>query len=170
LLSGEPGIGKSRLTVAFEEQLLHEPYARVRYFCSPHHTDSALPSDPRHLLTDRSVANIVKAYAERAGFDASTFSGHSLRASFLTSAAAKGASIFKMMDVSRHKSYAQNSGRPCMKGGPQRECLLGKRSLLTTSSRAFMLSYSLFNRRPIRPEMRAHESESAEEDTRYRRA
>jgi site-specific recombinase XerD len=55
-------------------------------------------------LTDRSVANIVKAYAVRAGFDASTFSGHSLRAGFLTSAAAKGASIFKMMDVSRHKS------------------------------------------------------------------
>ena len=55
-------------------------------------------------LTDRSVANIVKAYAERAGFDASTFSGHSLRSGFLTSAAAKGASIFKMIDVSRHKS------------------------------------------------------------------
>ena len=55
-------------------------------------------------LTDRSVANIVKAYAGRAGFDASMFSGHSLRAGFLTSAAGKGASIFKMMDVSRHKS------------------------------------------------------------------
>jgi site-specific recombinase XerD len=55
-------------------------------------------------LTDRSVANIVKVYAERAGFDASAFSGHSLRAGFLTSAAGKGASIFKMMDVSRHKS------------------------------------------------------------------
>jgi site-specific recombinase XerD len=55
-------------------------------------------------LTDRSVANIVKAYAGQAGFDASTFSGHSLRSGFLTSAAANGASIFKMMDVSRHKS------------------------------------------------------------------
>jgi site-specific recombinase XerD len=55
-------------------------------------------------LTDRSVANIVKAYAGRAGFDATTFSGHSLRSGFLTSAAANGASIFKMMDVSRHKS------------------------------------------------------------------
>jgi site-specific recombinase XerD len=55
-------------------------------------------------LTCRSVANIVKAYAGRAGFDARTFSGHSLRAGFLTSAAGKGASIFKMMDVSRHKS------------------------------------------------------------------
>ena len=50
------------------------------------------------------MANIVKAYAGRAGFDASTFAGHSLRSGFLTSAAAKGASIFKMMDVSRHKS------------------------------------------------------------------
>jgi site-specific recombinase XerD len=55
-------------------------------------------------LTCRSVANFVKAYAGRAGFDASTFSGHSLRSGFLTSAASKGASIFKMMDVSRHKS------------------------------------------------------------------
>jgi integrase len=55
-------------------------------------------------LTDRSVANIVKAYANRAGFDASLFSGHSLRSGFLTTAAANGASIFKMMDVSRHKS------------------------------------------------------------------
>jgi len=55
-------------------------------------------------LTDRSVANIVKDYAGRAGFDPSSFSGHSLRSGFLTSAAAKGASIFKMMDVSRHKS------------------------------------------------------------------
>jgi len=50
------------------------------------------------------VANIVKAYAGRAGFDASTYSGHSLRAGFLTSAAGNGASIFKMMDVSRHRS------------------------------------------------------------------
>jgi site-specific recombinase XerD len=55
-------------------------------------------------LTDRSVANIVKAHAGRAGFEACTHSGHSLRSGFLTSAAGNGASIFKMMDVSRHKS------------------------------------------------------------------
>jgi tetratricopeptide (TPR) repeat protein len=42
LLSGEPGIGKSRLTVALSERLQEEPHTRVRYFCSPHHTDSAL--------------------------------------------------------------------------------------------------------------------------------
>jgi site-specific recombinase XerD len=55
-------------------------------------------------LTDRSVANIVKTHAERAGFDPRLFSGHSLRAGFLTSAAKRGASIFKMMDQSRHRS------------------------------------------------------------------
>ena len=41
LLSGEPGIGKSRLTAALHEQLT-EPHTRVRYFCSPHRGDSAL--------------------------------------------------------------------------------------------------------------------------------
>ena len=55
-------------------------------------------------LTDRSVAKIVKAHAARIGLDPAGFSGHSLRSGFLTSAAARGASIFKMMDVSRHRS------------------------------------------------------------------
>ena len=42
LLSGEPGIGKSRLTAALLERLAGEPLTRLRYFCSPQHTDSAL--------------------------------------------------------------------------------------------------------------------------------
>jgi class 3 adenylate cyclase/predicted ATPase len=42
LLSGEPGIGKSRLTVALQERIANEPHTRLRYFCSPHHQDSAL--------------------------------------------------------------------------------------------------------------------------------
>jgi class 3 adenylate cyclase/predicted ATPase len=42
LLSGEPGIGKSRLTAALLETLAAEPHTRLRYFCSPQHTDSAL--------------------------------------------------------------------------------------------------------------------------------
>jgi class 3 adenylate cyclase len=41
LLSGEPGIGKSRLTAALLEQVASEPHTRLRYFCSPQHTDSA---------------------------------------------------------------------------------------------------------------------------------
>jgi class 3 adenylate cyclase/predicted ATPase len=42
LLSGEAGIGKSRLTAALLEHLATEPHTRLRYFCSPQHTDSAL--------------------------------------------------------------------------------------------------------------------------------
>jgi class 3 adenylate cyclase len=41
LLSGEAGIGKSRLTAALLERLTAEPHTRLRYFCSPQHTDSA---------------------------------------------------------------------------------------------------------------------------------
>ena len=41
LLSGEAGIGKSRLTAALLESLASEPHTRLRYFCSPQHTDSA---------------------------------------------------------------------------------------------------------------------------------
>jgi class 3 adenylate cyclase/predicted ATPase len=42
LLSGEAGIGKSRLTAAVLERLSLEPHTRLRYFCSPQHTNSAL--------------------------------------------------------------------------------------------------------------------------------
>ena len=42
LISGEPGIGKSRLTAALMECLATEPHTRLRYFCSPQHTDSPL--------------------------------------------------------------------------------------------------------------------------------
>jgi len=41
LLSGEAGIGKSRLSAALMEGLAAEPHSRLRYFCSPQHTDSA---------------------------------------------------------------------------------------------------------------------------------
>jgi TolB-like protein/class 3 adenylate cyclase len=42
LVSGEPGIGKSRITAAVEERLHAEAHLRLHYFCSPHHQDSAL--------------------------------------------------------------------------------------------------------------------------------
>ena len=42
LIAGEAGIGKSRLTAALMERLAGEPHTRLRYFCSPQHTDSAL--------------------------------------------------------------------------------------------------------------------------------
>ena len=44
LLSGEAGIGKSRLAAALSDRLASEPHVRLRYFCSPQHTDSAFYS------------------------------------------------------------------------------------------------------------------------------
>ena len=42
LISGEPGIGKSRIAETIVERISPEPHTRLRYFCSPHHQDSAL--------------------------------------------------------------------------------------------------------------------------------
>jgi class 3 adenylate cyclase len=42
LISGEPGIGKSRIAEALQERLSQEPHTRLRLFCSPHHQESAL--------------------------------------------------------------------------------------------------------------------------------
>lgn len=53
-------------------------------------------------VTGHTVANVVKRYAKAAGLDVDMFSGHSLRAGFVTSAADRGADLNRIMDVSRH--------------------------------------------------------------------
>ena len=66
LLSGEPGIGKSRLIAAMVDRLSAEPPARLRYFCSPYHINSAL-----HPVTTQ---------VERAaGLDRDDSAGHQAR-------------------------------------------------------------------------------------------
>jgi class 3 adenylate cyclase/predicted ATPase len=51
LLSGEAGIGKSRLIVGLLEELAREPHTRLRYFCSPQHTDSSLYPVIREMMS-----------------------------------------------------------------------------------------------------------------------
>src|SRR6202045_511009 len=41
LVSGEPGIGKSRLSAALSQRIQGDPHIRLRYFCWPYHQDSA---------------------------------------------------------------------------------------------------------------------------------
>ena len=55
-------------------------------------------------MSDKGVALVVKARAAAADYDPALFSGHSLRAGFLTEAGRQGANVFKMKDHSRHKS------------------------------------------------------------------
>lgn len=50
------------------------------------------------------VARVVQRRVAAAGYDPGAFGGHSLRAGFITSAAHAGASIYKVMEVSRHRS------------------------------------------------------------------
>ena len=61
-------------------------------------------------LTCKSIALIVKKYAALAGLNEADFSGHSLRAGFLTSAAEAGATVFKLQEVSRHRSIQTLQG------------------------------------------------------------
>lgn len=55
-------------------------------------------------MSDRAVARLVQTYAASAGYDPRQFAGHSLRSGFLTEGAEQGATIFKLQEVSRHKS------------------------------------------------------------------
>jgi site-specific recombinase XerD len=61
-----------------------------------------------HVTSNRlggeAVRRIVKMQIAKLGLDPKQFGAHSLRAGFCTSAASKGANLFKMMDISRHKS------------------------------------------------------------------
>ena len=61
-------------------------------------------------LTPHSVGAIVKEHAAPAGFEPLEFGGHSLRSGFLTAAAVQGASIWKMREVSRHRSLQTLQG------------------------------------------------------------
>jgi len=55
-------------------------------------------------MTPDAIAVLVKNYAKQAGFDPSQFSGHSLRAGFITSGAEAGNDALRIAEVSRHKS------------------------------------------------------------------
>jgi class 3 adenylate cyclase len=70
LVSGEPGIGKSRLTAAFAESIAGERHTRLRHFCSPYHQDGAL--HPFILQLERAAGFVRDDTAEqkRAKLDA----------------------------------------------------------------------------------------------------
>ena len=57
-----------------------------------------------HSLDPGDIARVVKRHAQRIGLDPREYSGHSLRAGFVTSAAVHHARIDKIMEVTRHKN------------------------------------------------------------------
>src|SRR3954468_24462654 len=54
-------------------------------------------------LLDRSLADAVKRYAAVVGLKADDFSGHSLRAGFVTTAAERDVELTRIMDVTQHR-------------------------------------------------------------------
>ena len=60
----------------------------------------------RRAITGRTVANVVKHYAEAAGLDPTIYAGHSLRAGFATTAARAGKPDRAIQKQTRHRSAA----------------------------------------------------------------
>ena len=111
MLSGRPFVTRSRLG----RRRANPEAPPVRYLNNFARTAQSLASrnfrsmikggqvrDRR--LSGKSYYDLIKAYAGKLDMDAKAFGGHSTRPGFLTSAARRGASIFKMADQSRHKS------------------------------------------------------------------
>ena len=93
-----PAGGKLRAIEAIDAWIAEARITTGPLFRSVHKTGAI--SDEG--LSDQSVALIVKRYAERAGLDPQLFSGHSLRAGFVTSALDNGADPLRVMDVTGH--------------------------------------------------------------------
>lgn len=61
-------------------------------------------------LKAQTICKLVKDHAAKLGLDPNQYGAHSLRAGFATSAAARGANLFRIMDVTRHKNVETLKG------------------------------------------------------------
>lgn len=101
-----PAGSKFRVPEALEAYLRAAAITHGRIFRSVRKGGS-LSVDP---LTDHAVALILKRRAKAAGLDPTLFSGHSLRAGFVTTALESGSDVLKVMDVTRHRSVQTLKG------------------------------------------------------------
>lgn len=98
-------------TVGIYSQRLNIPSAVREYMDSGSITEGALfrpitkGGNLRfQAISDKSIAEVVKRYVKAAGLNPDAFGGHSLRSGFVTTALESGAGMFRVMDVTRHKS------------------------------------------------------------------
>jgi hypothetical protein len=88
-----------RLRTRLEQRSIRSARDRVRHYLAVNTSadgQTVVLAGTLKELTDQSVAGYRQDTSERVGLDPALFAGHSLRAGFLTSAAKRGASIFKM--------------------------------------------------------------------------
>jgi len=76
-ITGEPGIGKSRLTQALVDCLVGDSHTRLQWHCSPYHTDSALHPIISHLLRAAGIEHADKGEERLAKLEALLERSHS---------------------------------------------------------------------------------------------
>ncbi|MCY4358941.1 MAG: tyrosine-type recombinase/integrase [Gammaproteobacteria bacterium] len=93
--------GKSIMPIKHLEYWIHATGINSGYLFQTLKRGGAVSGQP---LDPGEIARIVKRYAKKVGLDPQNYSGHSLRAGFVTSAAAHHARLDKIMEVTRHKN------------------------------------------------------------------
>ena len=131
LISGEPGIGKSRLIVELEQRIAAEPHLSLRYFCSPHYQDS-----PLHP--------IIARWEQAAGFERGDGSEQKLRkleAMLLPggTAAEDVALIADMLSVPTDERHPKLEYSPQRKKQKMFEALIRRLACLAQTNPALLL-------------------------------
>jgi class 3 adenylate cyclase len=131
LLSGEAGIGKSRLAAALMEGLTEEPYTRLRYFCSPQHTDSALYPIIAQMERAAGLTRDEELQAKLDKLDAVLAQ---------TSTPAQDATLFaEMLSLSNDGRYPALDFTPQQRRQKTLEALISQIEVLTHSSPVLMI-------------------------------
>ena len=131
LLSGEAGIGKSRLTASLLESVAAEPHTRLRYFCSPQHTDSALYPIVRQMERAAGLAHDDSPQARLDKLDA-------LLAK--TSTSAQDAALFaEMLSLANDGRYPGIELTPQQRRQRTLEALTAQMEALTRASPVLMV-------------------------------
>ena len=104
-------IKRSKTDQSGEGSVKAIPYFDNQEFCPvkalKHYIDEKLINKSKGKIfdiSDKSVALIIKKYAEKAGLDSSKYAGHSLRSGFATTAAEFGAEERNIMAMTGHKT------------------------------------------------------------------
>ena len=132
LLSGEAGIGKSRLTQALLERIAAEPYVRLRYYCSPYHTNSAL-----HPVTEQLARAAGFAADDRAGVKLDKLEALLGRAT--ERASEQAALLAALLSIPSDGRYPPLNLTPQMQKARTFEALLAQLEGLTTAQPVLMI-------------------------------
>ena len=131
LLSGEAGIGKSRLTATLLERLACEPHTRLRYFCSPQRADSALHPIIGHMERAANLARGEDAKTKLDKLDALLARGGTSR---------EDAALFaEMLSLPNDGRYPASELTPPQRRQKTMEALIGQIEAISRETPVLMI-------------------------------